>query len=253
MKVRLLSDLHLEFEMLPIPQGGEDVIILAGDIAQGTDGIRWAAKTFSMPVIYVAGNHEYYGHHFDDLIPALRGMAVGTNVHFLENDAVVIDGVRFIGATLWTDFQLYGNPISAMEAAKGLMHDFRVIDATATDGRGRLQPVQMQQRFQESLAAIQRLVEVPFVGKTVVVTHHLPTEKSVAKKYKGDRCNPAFASNLDEFILQHPQIKFWVHGHTHESCDCMVGTTRILCNPGGYPMGGKRENRNFETECVFQL
>jgi Icc-related predicted phosphoesterase len=140
-----------------------------------------------------------------------------------------------------------------MESARGLMHDFRVIKAQAPEGLGRLQPVQSEQRFQESLAAITRLVEVPFAGKTVVVTHHLPTEKSVAKKYKGDRCNPAFASNLDEFILQHPAINFWVHGHTHDSVDVMVGATRVLCNPGGYPMAGKRENWNFEIECVFQL
>jgi predicted phosphodiesterase len=253
MKIRLLSDLHLEFEELPIRQGGEDLVVLAGDIGLGISGIEWAKETFRCPVIYVAGNHEFYGHHFDGLIPDLRVAAAGTNVHFLENDVVVIGNVRFIGATLWTDFGLYGNPLSAMEVAKDLMHDFKIIKAMAPEGQGRLQPLQTAKRFHESSAAIKRLVEVPFDGKTVVVTHHLPTESSVAKKYKGDRCNPAFASNLDEFILLHPAIGYWMHGHTHESVDVMVGATRILCNPGGYPYGGKRENPAFELECVISL
>lgn len=254
MKIRLLSDLHLEFEVLPIRQGGEDIVILAGDIAQGTDGITWALETFpDTPVVYVAGNHEFYGQHWDDLIPELRAAAAGTNVHFLENDAVVIDNVRFIGATLWTDFDLYGNPLSAMRIAKDLMSDFKVIKVTTTTGLKKLEPIQTVDRFHESLAAIKRLVAEPFAGKTVVVTHHLPTEKAVAAKFKGDRCNPAFASNLDDFIAQNPQITCWMHGHSHESTEVMVGTTRVLCNPGGYPHGGKRENRHFEVECILSL
>lgn len=260
MKIRLLSDLHLEFEVLPIPirQGGEDVVILAGDIAQGTEGIKWATKTFpDTPVVYVAGNHEFYGHHFEDLLPELRAAAADTNVRFLERDAVVIDKgsdkVRFIGATLWTDFSLYGSPLSAMQVAKKLMQDFRAIKTTTPDGLQKLTPEQTATRFQESVESIRKHLEVPFAGKTVVVTHHLPTEKSVARKYKGDRCTPAFASDLDALMMQHPQIAYWVHGHTHESCDNMVGTTRVLCNPGGYPMAGRRENLRFETECVFRI
>ncbi len=253
MKIRLLSDLHLEFEELPIRQGGEDVVVLAGDIALGTSGIEWAKKTFSCPVIYVAGNHEFYAHHFDDLIPDLRAAAAGSNVHFLENDAVIIDSVRFVGATLWTDFNIYGTPRYSMGVAEELMSDFRVIRDGAQKRRRRLLPRRTAERFQASLAAVERLVEVPFSGKTVVVTHHLPSPASVAPQYRGDSCTPAFASDLDEFILQHPAIGYWVHGHTHDSVDTMVGTTRILCNPGGYPQGGKRENLDFELECVISI
>lgn len=253
MKVRLLSDLHLEFEVLPIRQGGEDVVILAGDIAQGTDGIKWAAKTFlDTLVVYVAGNHEFYGQHWDDLIPELRAAAAGTNVHFLENQAVTIGNVRFVGATLFTDFSLYDTPSYSMGFAQELMADFKLIQDSPPDARVKLLPERTVERFHDSLAAITRMVEQPFAGKTVVVSHHLPTENSVAAQYKGDRCNPAFASHLDEFILAH-RIGLWCHGHTHTSVDAMVGGTRILCNPGGYPMGGKRENGNFEVECVFQL
>lgn len=254
MKIRLLSDLHLEFEALPIRQGGEDVVILAGDIAQGTDGITWAAKTFSVPVIYVAGNHEFYNGNFRTLIDDMRDAAAGTNnVNFLENDAVTIQGIRFIGATLWTDFALYSSPLSAMRVAKDLMSDFKVIKTTTPDGLKKLKPIHTAERFQESLAIIKRLVEEPFAGKTVVVSHHLPSGSAVTSKYKGDRCTPAFASNLDEFITKNPQIRYWVHGHSHDSSDVQIGTTRVLCNPGGYPMAGRRENLNFEVECVFMV
>lgn len=253
MKVRLLSDLHLEFEVLPIRQGGEDVVILAGDIAQGTDGIAWALKTFpDIPVVYVAGNHEFYGRHWEELIPEMRAAAAGTNVHFLVNDSVLIENVRFIGATLWTDFNLYGTPSYSMGFAQEMMADYKVIQDGLPDARVKLLPERTVERFHGSVEALKRLVEEPFSGKTVVVTHHLPTENSVATKYKGDRCNPAFASHLDEFILAH-RIALWCHGHTHTSVDTMVGGTRILCNPGGYPMAGRRENLNFEVECVLQL
>lgn len=241
--------------MLPIRQGGEDVVILAGDIAQGTDGIAWALKTFpDIPVVYVAGNHEFYGQHWDDLIPEMRAAAAGTNVFFLENQAVTIGNVRFIGATLWTDFNLYGTPGYSMGLAQELMTDFKLIQDGPPDARVKLLPERTVERFHDSLAAISQLVEQPFAGKTIVVTHHLPSPACVAREFRGDRCTPAFASHLDECILQYPAIKYWVHGHTHTSMDVMVGATRILCNPAGYPTGGgTRENRQFESEYIFQL
>jgi len=253
MKIRLLSDLHLEFQVLPIRQGGEDVVVLAGDIGVGISGIEWARKTFSCPVIYVAGNHEFYGQHFDDLIPELRAAAAGSNVRFLENDAVLVDGVRFIGASLWTDYELDCTPSYSMGFAQEVMSDFKVILDGPQEALVKLTPERTVERFHDSLAAITQLVEQPFSGKTVVVTHHLPSPACVDPRFKGDKCNAAFASNLDAFIEQHPQIGYWMHGHTHACVDVMVGATRLLCNPGGYPHGGKRENRNFEQECVISL
>lgn len=114
MKARLLvlSDLHVEFAPF-VPDAtvlqGVDAVVLAGDIHQGTRGIEWARKTFSsLPVIYVAGNHEFYGHHWDRLLDELRAAAELWDVHFLENDAVSLGGVRFLGCTLWSDFEYFG-------------------------------------------------------------------------------------------------------------------------------------------------
>ncbi|MFC3110097.1 hypothetical protein ACFQAT_28235 [Undibacterium arcticum] len=137
--------------------------------------------------------------------------------------------------------------------AEELMSDFKVIQDGPPDARVKLLLERTVERFHESLAAITRLVEQPFEGKTVVVTHHLPSPACVAPEYKNDRLTPAFASNLDAFIEQHPQIAYFLHGHTHSSVDVMVASTRVLCNPGGFPHGGRRENRAFEIECVFQL
>jgi len=255
MKIRLLSDLHVEFENLgPIRQGGEDLVVLAGDIHTGVLAVEWGLKTFpDIPVVLVAGNHEYFGGHFMMTLNEMRMAAADTNVHFLENDAVVVGNVRFIGATLWTDFSLFGTPSFSLGYAQEAMSDFSVILDGPADAFVKLTPERTVERFHESMAAIKRLVEEPFAGKTVVVTHHLPSPACVDPRFKGDKCNAAFASNLDTFIEQHPQIGCWMHGHTHASVEVMVGATRVLCNPGGYPMGGKRENRRFEEEFVLHL
>ncbi len=204
MKIRLLSDLHLEHKSLPISQGGEDVVVLAGDIATGINGIEWAKRTFTVPVIYVAGNHEFYGHDFDQLIPALRKAAVGSHVHFLENDQIILDGVRFIGSTLWTDFNLYRNDQLAMLHAGNQMEDFTVIlEAQSESKPQRLKPARTQNRFHQSVNYLTQTLDKPFDGKTIVVTHHLPTEQSVPLQFRGNALSAAFASNLENFILDH--------------------------------------------------
>ena len=254
MKIRLLSDLHLEHKSLPIYQGGEDVVVLAGDVATGINGIEWAKRTFTVPVIYVAGNHEFYGHDFDQLIPALWNAACDSHVHFLENEQITLDGVRFIGSTLWTDFNLYRNDQIAMLQAENQMEDFAVILETQSASKPkRLKPVRTKDRFHQSLNYLTQTLSKPFNGKTIVVTHHLPTEQSVPKKFRGNLLSPAFASNLEIFILDRPQINYWLHGHTHASCDFMLDGTRVLCNPAGYPMGDRRENDLFELECILQV
>ena len=130
MRIHLLSDLHLEFADLDVPKVDVDLVILAGDIAKGVQGIAWAKRTFNVPVIYVAGNHEYYIDRrvpvpMEDTPQAMRFQAQGTHVHFLENEAVTIGDVRFLGATTWTDFYLYGDAHTGMEAASSVMSDFR--------------------------------------------------------------------------------------------------------------------------------
>lgn len=134
MKIQLASDLHLEFlerklpgERLVLPSPDADVLVLAGDIAQGTRAIELFADV-AVPVIYVAGNHEFYGREWGPTRAELRAAARGTNVHFLDDDEVVVAGVRFLGSTLWTDFRLPGTLQSAAMRAveRGLM-DYSVI------------------------------------------------------------------------------------------------------------------------------
>lgn len=128
MKLHILSDLHVEFEMFNPPQTGSDIVILAGDIHVGKKGIDWAKVNFpDKPVIYVLGNHEYYGRTFPKHIDDLKQLAEGTNIHILENDRLVVDGFTFLGCTLWTDFKLFGEPKIAGYQATQIMTDYRRI------------------------------------------------------------------------------------------------------------------------------
>ena len=265
MRLLIYSDLHLEFpsalEHFKVPQGLEfDAVILAGDIHSHTHGLHWAAQTFAgKQIIYVAGNHEFYGAHVYGLIPELRKAASQCGVHFLEQDEVMLDGVRFLGATLWTDFALFGEglPMSvAMREAARCMPDFRVIRTGVSRGQalkpdrfeiwnsGILQPSDTVKLFSRSRDWLAGKLAEPFDGKTVVVTHHLPSFRSVATRFETDPVSAAFASNLDHLV---PQADLWIHGHTHDAFDYTLGTCRVVCNPRGYPgnSGDSSENHVF--------
>src|SRR5580704_14857554 len=128
MRLHILSDLHMEFGPVDIPPVDADVVLLAGDIHLGTEGLKWARKQFpTQPVIYVLGNHEYYRHSLPELAGLLKAEAEGTNICVLENNLVEIGGITFLGCTLWTDFQLTGNPVEAMRVAEHTMSDYHVI------------------------------------------------------------------------------------------------------------------------------
>ena len=131
MRIRILSDLHREFGKVDLPNIAADVVVLAGDIDRSTRGVTWARQRFpETPVLYVAGNHEHYDERIGRLTEKLREAAAGSNVHILENETFELNGYRFFGATLWTDFNLHGDRQSAMLAAgskEGGMVDFRKI------------------------------------------------------------------------------------------------------------------------------
>jgi predicted phosphodiesterase len=233
MKIRVLSDLHLEFRDWTPPAADADVIVLAGDIHVGVRGLEWAREQFpTTPVIYVVGNHEFYGGQMQDRLATLRQAARNLGVHLLDADELVLDDTRFLGATLWTDFALYGagsRLLRAMNDAMRGMNDFRVIRHSDTKlfrpehARG----IHLAQaKWLEG-----RFVEV-FNGPTVVVTHYLPLRQSIHAKYEGDPLNPAFASDLTRLVG--PPVTLWIHGHTHESFDYVVNGTRVVCNPRGY-------------------
>lgn len=233
MRLHILSDLHLEFAHLDLPQVSADVVVVAGDVHKGHRGLEWLRQTFPVsPVVYVLGNHEYYGHALPGLTDELRVAAEGTNVHVLENQEFEFGGVTFLGATLWTDFALDGNPKNGGLIAEKCMNDFRLV-STSPDERP-LRAADMRRLHAESVDWLrQRLVALR--GRpVVVVTHHLPSARSIASRFSGDPLNPAFASNLDELVAASGAV-LWIHGHSHTAADYRVGLTRVLANPRGYP------------------
>lgn len=235
MKLHVLSDLHLEFAPFAPSPTDADVVILAGDIGTRLSGIRMARETFDgRPVVYVAGNHEYYGAAIPALTTKLRREALGTNVHLLENDAVVIDGVRFLGCTLWTDFALFGadDRHAAMLRAETGMNDFRKIRRSPRFGR--LRAVDTLAFHRRSTAWLEAALAEPGPGPTVVVTHHAPHRRSVAAEYRGDPLAPAFVSHLAP-LFDGGRIDLWVHGHTHRQADYVERGVRVVSNQRGYP------------------
>lgn len=231
MKLHILSDIHLEFERFEPPRTAADVVVLAGDIWLGPRGVDWAARTFDRPVIYVAGNHEYYGGHFRNTLTKMKRVAQGTNVHVLDAQQLVLGGVRILAATLWTDFAITGNAVMAQLAAQQAMSDYTRIRAAAYR---RLRPADTRDAHTEALAFLRTALVQPFDGTTVVVTHHAPSRSSIAAHYlhNPSHLNAAYASDLEG--LFGPPVALWVHGHTHSSADYWLAGTRVVCNPRGY-------------------
>jgi predicted phosphodiesterase len=245
-RIWIMSDLHLEQTHIDVSYSNvveHDVVVLAGDIMNvPTESMVWAEQKFMKPVILVAGNHEFYhcqlGH---ELTNARAKKAVG--VHFLENQAVVVAGVRFLGCTLWTDYELMGDIERGMHVAATALTDHRVIKF----GKRWFSPSDARTLHLESLAFLEREFAIGFDGPTVVVSHHAPSGKSVSPEFLGDILNPAFCSNLDDKILRW-QPDLWIHGHTHSSCDYAIGRTRVICNPAGYGYSNRRFQRDLVVE-----
>ena len=245
MKIQILSDLHTEFTDFSPPDVSADIVILAGDIGVGLGGLDWAVKRFGEnPVIYVPGNHEFY-RHSTDLVDELRANAPA-NIYVLDNDVIELFGVRFLGATLWTDFELFGDAEFAMHHAASSMNDFVSI---RHDGRI-FTPADSVELHWTSKRWLNKKLRSPFVGPTVVVTHHLPAAGSIAKRYASDPLSAAFGSRLEDVIRTHsPEL--WIHGHTHVPCDYVLGSTRVVCNPRGYP--GESDSSGFNPALMIEL
>jgi hypothetical protein len=223
---------------------------LSGDIDLGTKGIAWAKQTWpDRPVLYVAGNHEYYRRILPVLNRHLQEEAEGSNVHVLENTEWVYQGVRFLGCVLWTDFDLFGptNRPQAMDAARNVMADYRVIQAER-EGR-RLQPEDTRQLHLASRQFLEEALARPFAGPTVIITHHAPSQRSSADWHRTDLTNAAFTSNLDDLITQSGAV-IWIHGHTHYCVDYRLGNTRVLSNQRGYP---NEEVGKFDAGLVVEV
>lgn len=250
MKIGITSDIHLEVENLYLMNEEDtDVLILGGDILTNKSfNIKFLARCADefKHVIYIAGNHEFYYDNINKTIDRIRDeCSKHSNLYFLNDETKIIDDVVFIGSTLWTDCNK-SDPIT-LQALKGMLNDFRCI----TDDSGPFLPKDSVELHNKSLGYIKEVLINNHDKKCVVVTHHSPSFKSCNPKYSNDTLmNGGFHSDLSEFILDHPQIKLWTHGHTHDPFDYMIGDTRIVCNPRGYVPYERGRNEIYNAKCV---
>lgn len=263
MKLFIASDLHGEMgpHGYDVPAGLDfDVAVFAGDVGRGAAAVDWLLGQDALrdrPVMFVAGNHEYYRTILQDAAAEIRDRARGTHVHFLDADEVpTIDGVRFIGATLWTDYLFMARDHADGLRAGGGINDHRFI--RTADGGDFPRPFTPAEAFQrhwrERQWMIDRLAE-DHDGPTVVVTHHAPHPGSLHPRHAPTGAlNASFISDLSGIILEH-QPALWIHGHVHDGHDYDVGgATRILCNPKGYDRGAELpENADFRPDLVVEL
>ena len=269
MKIALASDIHLEFgEIDLINEQSADVLVLAGDICQAVDATNNTimgrrVQTFFQQIcdrfpkiVYVMGNHEHYQGDYARSRHRLRAMLDShqcNNVHLLEKNTIDINGVTFVGGTLWTDMNK-GDSLTVWNAGQS-MNDYRVC---RNSGRGisgggyasRLQPEDTLADHQAMLDYIRIVTEGRSDEKFVLVVHHAPSEVSVAECYKSDTLmNGNFYSDLSDFILDRPQIRLICHGHMHNHSDYYIGSTRVVCNPRGY-VGHEKCADHFKLQYI---
>lgn len=279
MRVAVMSDLHLDFADLVLPGG--DVLILSGDVCeakrfkkadynpemvlleherkdQRPDRFsRFLEEECSKyrEVIYVMGNHEFYGSQFQKMYPHIKEQ-LPTNVHLLENETYELDGVLFLGATMWTDMNKQDD--LTMYNMQSMMNDYRQITMfnEAKNSYHRLTPERTVQEHHKTRAYFRYVLEENRATKNlpvVVVTHHSPSKLSTHPHYADDTImNGAYSSDLSDLILDNPEIKVWTHGHTHHTFDYMVGDSRIICNPRGYK-GHEQQAEEFDPTVGFDI
>lgn len=243
MRLWILSDLHQDCGTFDLtPPAGADVAIVAGDVVCDQFLIDLAGH---IPVVFVAGNHEFYGHAFDERIASLADLPIA----FLNDDTVTLNlagkkPLRVIGSTLWTD---YGRDPLAADAARRGMNDHRRITWRKEPWQ-RFLPSHATALHEGSRAHIGDQLAAPFDGATAVLTHHAPSARSVHPQYAGSSLNRAYYSDLDD-LVEASGAALWVHGHVHNSFDYRIGTTRVICNPHGYP----GENSGWQPDLVVEV
>ncbi|MEO6322366.1 MAG: metallophosphoesterase [Polaromonas sp.] len=253
MKLNILSDLHLSCGTLEIPHTDADIVILAGDIASPQDAINWALG-FDKPVLYVPGNHEFYGSSLAATVSRLKALCAGTRIQVLDEDEIVMAGVRFLGATLWTDFLLLGEGeprMQAMQQAQNLIRDFQRIHHEG-DPQGRFTPGECAALCQAQARWLENRLAMAHDGPTVVITHHAPSPQSIHPRFAGSLLNACFVSDLER-LADRKSARLWIHGHTHDSFDYQVNGCRVVCNPRGYSRDGVNENPAFDSHFVVDV
>lgn len=248
MKIRLLSDLHTEFRPDPAFQDyykyeGEDVLVLAGDIASGSTNTFDVVKKFKKAgfpeIIVIPGNHEYYGTEIRDYDAKMQLKCKDVEgVHFLNPGWVKLGDTIFIAGTLWTNFRC--NPIAEWDANR-MIADFRLI-------RG-FKPTHATLKYDEHLRLFRSVNKAFPHDKKVFISHFLPTVECISPRYResDNLLNYYFANNLGEWV-ETLENSTWLFGHTHDSIDIVQGTTRLIANPYGYY--GQEVNPNFKHNFV---
>ncbi len=233
MKIRVLSDLHIEFISYQPDDIESDVVVFAGDIHLGLKGFNWIREHFKdQEVIYVLGNHELYKEATPRIFEKLRDKANGSNIHILENESINIDGITFLGCTLWTDFKLLDCQDVSIASAKLQMTDYKKIRISPQYKK--ISPSYTVVWHEKSKKWLQKEVLENQSEKLVVVTHHAPSINSLPKELRDDPISASYSSNMDEFVST-INADLWVHGHIHTKCDYFIDKTRVICNPRGYP------------------
>lgn len=249
------SDIHLElnvgelnFSKMQFNFATDcDLYVAAGDIDRGDKAVKWLSK-FKKPVLYVPGNHEFYYNDWRKLhskIKKMMGYKNVSNIVFLDNSSTVIDGVKFIGSTLWTDCKLTDNDLTPWMLEKG-MNDYHLI----SDGARVINTNDTIEAFNLGIKFIEREVE-SHDGPCVVITHHSPSSKSIQSEYQDHHLNAAYASNLEGFILRHENIRYWIHGHMHSAARYNIGNCEVVCNAFGYAFRG--EGAGFDETLVLEV
>lgn len=251
MRFALYSDLHLEFAPWEPPAIEVDVVILAGDIGSHTHGIEWAAKAFPQvpDILYVAGNHEYYDAHLGLLDELQKPFWEQFGVQFLERRCIEVAGVRFLGCTLWSGFDLYGRDSVDihMAASRRSINDYWMI--RAHEGR-RLEPRDTRKLHQSAVRWLECELSKPFDGKTVVVSHFAPHPRCVAPQHQGSDVSPYFVTDLSRIMERHP-IDVWCYGHTHTNISFVSEFgCHVIANQRGYP--GERDLQ-FQADFVLEV
>ncbi|WP_419953461.1 metallophosphoesterase [Methylobacterium sp.] len=260
MKIWIFSDTHRDISRRPwtpvaIPDA--DVAVVAGDIGHGlADSVSWLASAIRpfMPVVFVPGNHEFYGGIVSEERELGRRAAELQDIVLLDDRTVTLGGCTFSGATLWTDYALYGRHMQAeaMRVALALMNDHRMIAAATRPTWRRFRPQEALDLHQASRAFLSDalLIADPPEGRTrqhVVVTHHAPAPGSITTAFAGNRLNPAFVSDMAD-LIDEARPALWIHGHMHSRIDYRIGATRIVANPLGYD----DENFAFDPGLVIE-
>ena len=253
MRLQILSDLHLEHfdDERDIPLAHADAVVLAGDIHSFDRGLEWAASRFGdVPVLYVPGNHEFYGGQIAALRQRMRATARRLGIHLLDNDALILDGVRFLGTTLWSDFRLYDDaPEHDRERtyakAIAFMPDFSIVEEPPGET---FTPEASMALHRQARAWLEAMLAEPHAGPIVVVSHHAPLAQCIPAQYRGDALSPAFASPLEALM---GKMTLWIHGHVHEPVSLVMAGTRVIANPGGYP--DEFDPPLFQPELVIEV